>query len=139
MTDEVFDRELVESLLTGPAYHRWLGLRLLEAVPGSVVVGMHCRPEFSGDTEGTYVHGGLLATLADIAGDFALITEVGFGLPTIDLRIDYLRPAKPGDSLRAAGRVVRRGRQLGVADVVVTDAGGRELAVGRGLYSTATS
>lgn len=137
MTSVEVDRELVESLLTGPAYHRWLGLELLEARPGGAVIGMACRPDFGGNSDGTYVHGGLLATLADIAGDFALVTELGYGLPTIDLRVDYLRPAKPDDYLRATGTVVRRGRTLGVADVAVTNGDGRQLAVARGLYSTA--
>lgn len=139
MTTGEVDRDLIEALLTGPAYHQWLGLELLDAGSGSVVIGMACRPDFGGNTDGTYVHGGLLATLADIAGDFALVTQVGIGLPTIDLRIDYLRPAALDDYLRATATVVRRGRTLGVADVVVTNGDGRELAVGRGLYSTAAS
>lgn len=138
MTENGVDRDLVESLLTTPAYHRWLGLELVDAGPGSVVVGLAARPEFAGDPDSTYVHGGIVATLADVAGDFALITQVGVPLPTIDLRMDYLRPAALDAQLRATGTVVRRGRSLGVADVVVTDGNGRQLAVGRGLYSTAT-
>lgn len=132
------DRADLDRLLTTPAYHRWLGLELVEVAPGTVTIGMDCRPEMTADTAGSYVHGGLLATLLDIAADFALVSEVGVGLPTIDLRVDYLRPARPGDRLLATGSVVRRGRTLGVADaVVVREDDPRQLAVGRGVYSTA--
>lgn len=133
--DEV-DVELVERLLTTPAYHKWLGLELLEATYGRVVVGMPYRAEFLADSEGSYVHGGLLATLADVAGDFALITRIGSAVPTVDLRVDYLRPALPGRYLRGVGTIVRCGRQLGVTDITVLDDQDKELAVGRGLYAT---
>lgn len=132
-----FDREFVERLLTTPQYHRWLGLTLVEAEPGRVVVGMPYRKEFLADTAGSYVHGGLLATLADVAGDFALVSSLGYVVPTIDLRMDYLRPAHPDTVLVAEGKVVRRGRQSGVADAEVSDENGRLLAVGRGVYGTA--
>lgn len=130
------DVELVRRHLTAPAYHRWLGLELLEATSGRVVVGMPYREELLADPDGTYVHGGLLATLADVAGDFALVTRLGTGVPTVDLRVDYLRPALPGRYLRGVGTVVRCGRQLGVADATVLDDGDKELAVARGVYAT---
>lgn len=131
------DTDLVRELLTTTAYHRWLGLELVRASAGEVVIGMGCRPEFTADPAGSYVHGGILATLLDVAGDFALITELGVGLPTVDLRVDYLRPARPDDRLLTTGTIVRRGRSLGVADAVITNAAGRQLAIGRGVYSTA--
>ncbi|SEE68895.1 PaaI family thioesterase [Ruania alba] len=137
MTD--VDIARVEQLLTTPAYHQWLGLELVSAAPGRVEIAMGCRAELTADVDGSYVHGGILATLLDVAGDFALVTELGVGLPTIDLRVDYLRPARPGDRLLAVGTVVRRGRSLGVADAVVTNPDGKQLAVARGLYSTAVA
>lgn len=131
--------ETVRDLLTTPAFHRWLGLELLEMDDGSCTIGMTARPELTADVDGTYVHGGILGTLLDVAGDFALVTQLGVGLPTIDLRVDYLRPARPEDELRAGATVVRRGRSLGVADAQVTTAEGKLLAVGRGVYSTAVA
>lgn len=125
----------VESVLTTPAYHKWLGLELASCAPGDVTVRMPYREEFLADVDSSYVHGGLLATLADIAGDFAFVSQLGVGVPTVDLRIDYLRAARPEVALLGRGTVVRRGRKLGVADVVVTDTDGREIAVGRGLYA----
>jgi len=80
-------------------------------------------------------HGGPIATLVDVAGDMAIATRVGGGVPTIDLRIDYLRPAA-GDHLEAEARARKVGRTIGVVDVAVRDPEGRLCAVGRGTYGT---
>jgi uncharacterized protein (TIGR00369 family) len=80
-------------------------------------------------------HGGVLASIIDIAGDFALAIKTDkMGFPTIDLRIDYLRMAGDGD-LTVVARTVKAGRSIGVADVEITDAKGRLCAVGRGTYA----
>ena len=76
-----------------------------------------------------------MAALIDIAGDFALIAKLGRGIPTIDLRIDYLRPAVDTD-LIARARTLRAGRTVGVVDIEISDKHGRLVAVGRGGYST---
>ena len=60
---------------------------------------------------------------------------VGVGVPTIDLRVDYLRPARRGD-LVATGRTLRVGRTVSVADVEVRDASGALVAAGRGVYAS---
>lgn len=80
-------------------------------------------------------HGGVIASLIDIAGDFALIAVLGHGVPTINFRVDYLRPAAATD-LIARARVRRPGRTVGVVDIDVEDAEGRLVAIGRGCYGT---
>jgi uncharacterized protein (TIGR00369 family) len=57
-------------------------------------------------------------------------------VPTIDLRIDFLRVAPDGD-LSATATIRRAGRTLAVADVEISDAEARVVAIGRGLFSTA--
>jgi uncharacterized protein (TIGR00369 family) len=80
-------------------------------------------------------HGGVIASLIDIAGDFALIAMLGYGVPTINFRVDYLRPATRTDLL-ARAQVRRAGRTIGVVDIDVTDSNGRLVALGRGCYGT---
>jgi len=130
------ERERLLQLLHRPRFHHFLGLQLEEAKEGYVKLRLPYRDDFLGDEGGTYIHGGVIASLIDVAGDFALITVYGRGLPTVDLRIDYLRPAQKGD-LFAEAAVVKGGRTLGVADITVTNGAGKKIAVGRGLYSTA--
>ena len=63
---------------------------------------------------------------------------VGGGVPTINLRIDYLRPAV-GSVLTGTARVRRAGRTVALVDVDVYDEQRVLVAVGRGTYSGRTS
>ena len=56
-------------------------------------------------------------------------------MPTINIRIDYLRPASD-TRLHAQARVRKAGRTVGVVDIDVLDDQGRLIAVGRGTYGT---
>src|SRR5580693_8721335 len=58
---------------------------------GTVVVRLPFRPEFCRGRESPFYHGGVLASLADITAHAAIAIHVGRMVPTIDLRIDYLR------------------------------------------------
>ncbi len=78
-------------------------------------------------------HGGPLAALIDIVGDFAIGMMVGGGVPTMNLRIDYLKPAV-GDAVIGVARVRRRGRSACVVDIDVSNEDGALVAVGRGTY-----
>ena len=95
----------IESLLRGQlatgAFQKFLGLELLDhdAATGAVTLRAPWRPEFERCPGTRQWHGGPIAALIDIAGDFALIAKLGRGIPTIDLRVDYLRPAIDTDSL----------------------------------------
>lgn len=80
-------------------------------------------------------HGGAIASLADTAGDYAVAAAVGGGVPTINMRIDFLRPAA-GAELRALARVRRIGRTVAIVDVEITDLNKRVCALGRATYAT---
>jgi len=116
-------------------YQRFLRVTCERAGDGEVVIRLPFREEFLRADGSDWLHGGVIAALIDIAGHYAIVTRVGEGVPTIDLRIDWLRPARKGDLL-ATGRVVRNGRRVCVADVEVHDESGRLVAVGRGLYAS---
>jgi uncharacterized protein (TIGR00369 family) len=83
-------------------------------------------------------HGGAIASLIDIAGDYALVAMLNAPIPTVNFRVDSLRPATD-TSLLAVGTVRRAGRTVAVVDIDVTDDGGRLIAVGRGCYATAAA
>jgi uncharacterized protein (TIGR00369 family) len=116
-------------------YMRFLGLEMVRAEKGTVEVRLPFREEFVRHDGSDWLHGGVVSALIDIVGDYAVITETGVGVPTIDLRVDYLRPARRGDLL-AVGRTLRVGRTVSVADVEVRDASGTLVAVGRGCYAS---
>lgn len=117
-------------------YHRWLGVELVRAQAGEVEVHLPYREDFRGDDSGPYIHGGIIATLADIACIFALMSAIDQDVPTLDLRIDYLRAAKAGEDLIAIGRTVKAGRTVGVADAEIRAPDGKLVAVGRATGMT---
>ena len=71
--------ETLPDVLRRSPYHRLLGLEMVRAAPGEVVIRMPFREDLlAGDDElGQYVHGGAIASLIDTAGDFAVIAAVG--------------------------------------------------------------
>jgi len=116
-------------------FMRFLGLEMIRADKGVVEIRLPFREEFLRQDGSDWLHGGVVSALADIVGDYAVITETAAGVPTIDMRVDYLRPARKGD-LRAIGRTVRVGRTVSVADVEIRDASGTLVAVGRACYAS---
>jgi uncharacterized protein (TIGR00369 family) len=77
------------------------------------------------------VHGGVYSTLVDAAGFWACysLLEPGLGLTTVELKLNYLAPAKEG-RLIGLGRCIKQGRNLGLADANIEDTEGRLLAHG---------
>jgi uncharacterized protein (TIGR00369 family) len=73
--------------------------------------------------------------LADIAGHAAVAARLRHGVPTVDLRVDYLRMAT-GDFLSACAMPVKLGRTLALVDIRITDEQDRLVAVARGTYLT---
>ena len=127
----------LSSLLTDSPFHMLLGLRVDSLDPGGRSIAIRCTfgPSVERSPGSGQYHGGVIASLIDIAGDFALIAVLGHGVPTINFRVDYLRPALRGDLIGRA--VVRKaGRTIGVVDVDVLDDAGRLIALGRGCYGT---
>ena len=60
-----------------------------------------------------FAHGGLVATMADLAAGFAALTLVaeGVGVVTADLKVSYLNPGV-GARIKAIGWVLKAGRRL---------------------------
>lgn len=121
-------------LLDSP-YQRFLGLQFVRYEEGLVEIDMPFREEFLREDGSDWLHGGILSALIDIAGDYAVHSKTGGDVPTVDLRIDYLRPAKRG-RLTAIARTVKVGRRISVADIEVKDEQGQVVAAGRGVYAT---
>ncbi len=130
------DRNALEARIQKAPFHQWLGLTVDEVTAQGITVRAKWREEFVVNAEGGYTHGGILATLIDIVADYALAASLGRPFPTVDLRVDYHRPALRGD-LVCKGRVIKTGAQVSSAEASIFDGDGRLLASGRGVYLTA--
>jgi uncharacterized protein (TIGR00369 family) len=127
----------IQQMLDVSPFNLFLGLIVVTADASRQEVTMRSpmRPEFERRPGSKQWHGGVIASIIDTAGDFAVGMMVGRGLPTVNFRVDYLRPAVD-TALVAVSRVRRAGKSVGIADVDVFDEKGALLAIGRGTYST---
>jgi uncharacterized protein (TIGR00369 family) len=128
--------EQVQAIFDASPFLGFLQLRAiaLDHDAGTLTVTMPMRPELERRLGTAQFHGGPIAAFIDIVGDFAVGMTVGGGVPTINLRIDYLKPAV-GTLLTGTARVRRRGRTVALVDVDVHDEKQSLVAVGRGTYS----
>jgi uncharacterized protein (TIGR00369 family) len=127
----------IQQMLDVSPFNLFLGLTVVTADPVKQEVTMRSpmRPEFERRPGSKQWHGGVIASVIDTVGDFAVGMMVGRGLPTVNFRVDYLKPAVD-TALVAVSRARRIGKSIGVADVDVFDEKGALLAIGRGTYST---
>jgi uncharacterized protein (TIGR00369 family) len=79
------------------------GLALDRAAPGEVWTSLPYRPVFVGDTETGVIHGGVVTAMLDETCGMAvqLALDGTRSIATLDLRIDYQKPATPGLAIRA--------------------------------------
>jgi uncharacterized protein (TIGR00369 family) len=135
MTDKTITQESLQERLVAANFNKWLGLKILKIGEGTIEIALPWREEIMSNPRLKSTHGGVLAALIDATADFAIATKTGEPVPTIDMRVDYHRPATPGD-LRAVGRIVRQGGTFTVAETEIFDGENRLVASGRGVYFT---
>ena len=77
------------------------------------------------------VHGGVISTLLDTAAGCSVHSTLaaGEGYTSLDLTVKFLRPVTTDSGrLRAEGRVIHRGRRTALAEALLFDAAGRQVA-----------
>ncbi len=81
------------------------------------------------------VHGGMVFTMLDAALGRAVINQLqrGYSSPTIEMKINYFRPASAGE-LIARGRVVNQSKQLCYAEGEVVNGEGKLIARATGTF-----
>lgn len=136
MADQVVTLQQIRMIITSRPFHKWLGLDVVKVDNSGIEIKATWREEWVVHPEWRNTHGGILAALVDVAADYALCAKIGHPGPTIDLRVDYHKPAMPGD-LIARGAVIRIGSQHSVAEAQVFDKDNALVASGRGVYFTA--
>jgi uncharacterized protein (TIGR00369 family) len=138
----------IDDMIRVPPFHEWLGVRL-EAMSGAeAVLRIPYRPELIGNPLIPAIHGGIIAALIDLAGGVVLFRDLGVPTPTIDMRIDYIRPALAELDLVARARAKNVGSTVAYVDAEVsqlrsgepwapeTAEAARLVATGRCVYST---
>lgn len=129
--------EFLRANIAAPPFHALLDVELvsLDETSGDVRMRLPITQQLRRDPNRPEVHGGVLAALADMAGHAVVAAKLGHGVPTIDMRVDYLRMAA-GAYLIAHGSLIKLGRSIAVADARILDDQDRVVATGRAAYST---
>lgn len=93
---------------------RALSMQATEVGDGVVVMTLPYQKALIGDPISGILHGGAVTTLIDSAGGLAVLAAMAEPGPiaTLDLRIDYLRPATPGNDLLARAVCYRMTRSI---------------------------
>ncbi|HSN31833.1 MAG TPA: thioesterase family protein [Ideonella sp.] len=150
--DHAFEPEFVASLKAifeeRIAFNRILGLAIgtvgADRVSGSIAM----RPELIGHFLHQRLHGVVISSVLDAMGGLASMAAIGARhldepvdarlarfakLGTIDLRIDYLRPAT-GPRFTATAQVLRLGSRVASTRMELHDSQQRLLATGAAAY-----
>jgi uncharacterized protein (TIGR00369 family) len=109
-------RKLAKLMIdTSPGDHfHALGMRFVRIEKAKVTGELPYSAEIVGNPETGVIHGGALTALLDTCSGFAAVAALDeLALcPTMDLRIDYMRPAEPNKSVFAVAEAYRVTRQV---------------------------
>ena len=123
--------ERVQTMLRGeapdPPVARLIGFRLVAVEPGRAVFEMEADVRHT-NPMGT-LHGGILCDIADAAMGIAYAStlEEGESFTTLELKINFLKPVWKA-RLRAEGRLVKRGKTVGLVECDIVDETGSLVA-----------
>ena len=129
-------------------FNQLLGLRIDSLEAERVSAHIVTRPELIGHFTHQRLHGGVISATLDAVGGLAVMAAIGarhldepvearlarFGkLGTIDLRVDYLRPAT-GPQFAVHATVLRLGSRVASTRMEFFDSQGKLLSTGAAAY-----
>ncbi|NIY72361.1 PaaI family thioesterase [Marivivens donghaensis] len=140
MTDSAQDRKTkMASQFIGALPHaKALGLTMTEIGDGRAVIEMPYDEQLIGDPETGVVHGGAVSALMDTCCGAAVMVHPSSrgGTATLGLRIDYMRPATPGQTITAWAECYHVTRSVAfVRATAMDDDGERPVATATGTFT----
>ncbi len=147
-----FEPEFVAALKTlfeeKIVFNQALGLKVVSVRPEGVVGRIDMRPSLVGHYAYNRIHGGVVSAGLDAMAGLAVMAAIGARhmdespdqrmhrfskLGTIDLRVDYLRPAI-GEFFELRAEVMRLGSRVASTRMEFFGADGKLLSTGAGAY-----
>ncbi|MGB7240604.1 MAG: PaaI family thioesterase [Sulfitobacter sp.] len=112
-------RQFIEAI----PHSRGLGMQLTELNQGLAVIVMPYDPKLVGDPETGVIHGGAVSAQMDTCCGAAVMSHPSSpaGTATIDLRIDYMRAATPGQSITTRAECYHVTRSVAFVRATATD------------------
>ena len=130
--------DTARSFIAALPHSRALGMQLEAIGEGVATITMPYSPALIGDPETGVIHGGAVSALMDTACGAAVMShpQAGFSTATLDLRIDYMRPATPGQTIRTRAECHHVTRSVAFVRAVATDEDeSRPVAMATGAFT----
>jgi uncharacterized protein (TIGR00369 family) len=122
-------REAIRDLMPNTPFMGGLGIVFESYEPDAVTIRLPFREDLTND--GTYFHGGVIASVLDTTGAAAAWSNHDFNkgtrASTVSMSIQYVGAAKRSDLLCHA-RTIRRRKELTFTEITATDADGNVVA-----------
>jgi uncharacterized protein (TIGR00369 family) len=119
--------QVIRGEIPPPPIAQLIGFKLVSAQHGEAVVDFDASNKHA-NPMGT-LHGGVLCDVADAAMGIAFASTLADdeSFTTLELKINFLRPVW-NDKLRAVGKVVGRGKTVGMTECDITNSAGALIA-----------
>jgi uncharacterized protein (TIGR00369 family) len=115
VTDPAEQKTLIaQRFIEALPHARDLGMQVVDIGEGWALMALDYDPRFVGDPETGVLHGGVVTALLDTCSGASVIAHptAPAATATIDLRIDYMRPAPPARRLFARAECYRLTRTV---------------------------
>lgn len=131
---DMIARQFIEAI----PHAKELGMQLTAIDDGKAVIGMDYDPRLVGDPETGVIHGGAVSALMDTCAGAAVMSHpaAAVATATLDLRIDYMRAATPGERITATAECYHVTRSVAfVRATAVDNDADRPVATATGTFT----